>query len=82
MRPSNQFAEITESQFQQREAEKNRYKADLLSQIDQQNRKRAEYKFRREIDDQLDEQRLWEQLGGENQHTKQLASRQMRNLIK
>ena len=44
MRPSNLFADITEEQFNQKEAEKNQYKADLLHQIQTVSRKKAEEK--------------------------------------
>ena len=44
MKPSNLFAEITEEQFNRKEAEKNLYKLELYHQIDQIHLKKAELK--------------------------------------
>ena len=67
MRPSNQFAEITEDQFSKKEADKNAYKRELQQQIEQAQKKRADAKLKR-IQDELNEERLFlQQIGQESQ---------------
>jgi hypothetical protein len=44
MRPSNLFEDITEAQFNQREAEKNQYKYELMKQMETVSKRKADAK--------------------------------------
>lgn len=47
MRPSNMFEDITEQQFIQRETQKNKYRLDLVHQMELANQKKDEERRRK-----------------------------------
>jgi hypothetical protein len=62
MRPSNHFEDITEDEFNKREANKKNYQHELFAQIAEARNRKEQAKMRRFQEDIVEEEKIKEQL--------------------